>query len=1098
MSLPTIEVMTNLYLYGVETLPTDLVDDTLIRPTQLPNGEPYRVHYEVDINEYMSGPGRFATMDKFNIVRAFFESGDPDIAPTIAIPPGTYTKEELNSQFFGFEYYGLELSQSNYGTGDADHLERSYIWQTTAFKLDDRTRFVVEQDGTRYITNYAVTKHSETGNENFDFLSDSWSSPAGLYLASRIDPSGIGRRVEISFTTDRTISTGRYTTADYLADKQNSPEAHPIDGMTALWNQKETLVSDLWGVGIIRFLDPDNKAIAYGTQAADTLSAAQVDSMPLLKGYAQNNGVVLLGGKGADNLIGGQKDDKLYGGDDDDWIAGGTGGINPTNSGNDHLYGGAGNDRLYGGDASDHLYGEDGDDLLNGDDGDDWVYGGEDDDVAHGGDNDDQVEGGGGNDTLYGDDNEVWDAVWGGDDTLKGGAGDDLIYGEGGSDKLYGDEGDDQLDGGGGADRMFGGIGNDTYHVEDNNDTLTENADEGIDLVKSSATHTLAANIENLTLTGTAAINGTGNSLENIIVGNSAANTLSGGGGDDKMYGGGGDDTMNGGDGNDEIRGEDGANVMRGDRGNDTLIGGIGNDALEGGAGNDILIGAQGNDVMAGGDGDDIYAVNSSGDITSETATGGTDTVYTTASITLQSNMENLVVDLNATLTVTGNSRDNTMHGNAVNNTIKGGTGNDRIKGFGGDDILWGDLSTYSTNGSGGGDDALYGGDGADRLMGESGDDVLYGESGNDTLDGGYGNDVLYGGTEADSLTGGLGNDQLYGGLGMDSYLFAQISPLSSHTLGQDTISDEDMAGSITVGANTLVSGIQLQDGTWRANTGDKLSFIGDIDAGRVTLVIQSGYNKVNVSVQNFTNGDLGITLAGVANNNVTGTDGNDTLAGNNNANTLTGKKGDDTYTVNHAGDKVVELPNEGMDTVESSIASHELAANVENLNLIGSAIAGIGNQLNNTITGNALDNTLTGQGGADTLKGMEGADVMDGGAGADAIHGGLGSDVMAGGMEADTFFFDLFTAGNQDNDIISDFMSAQGDQINLAAIDANALLSGDQAFTFIGDAAFGPVAGQLRFGGDILSGDVNGDAVADFHVQLLGVNVLQLADLGL
>jgi len=99
------------------------------------------------------------------------------------------------------------------------------------------------------------------------------------------------------------------------------------------------------------------------------------------------------------------------------------------------------------------------------------------------------------------------------------------------------------LDGGAGADAMAGSTGNDTYVVDNAGDTVTEAANAGTDTVKSSLTYTLGANVENLTLTGAAAVNGTGNALNNVIVGNTAANVLNGGSGADTLTGGGGANT---------------------------------------------------------------------------------------------------------------------------------------------------------------------------------------------------------------------------------------------------------------------------------------------------------------------------------------------------------------------------------------------------------------------------------------------------------------------------------------------------------------------------------------------------------------------------
>lgn len=98
---------------------------------------------------------------------------------------------------------------------------------------------------------------------------------------------------------------------------------------------------------------------------------------------------------------------------------------------------------------------------------------------------------------------------------------------------------------------MVGSTGNDTYGVAAAGDVVTENANEGTDMVQSSITYTLGANTENLTLTGIAAINGTGNTLDNQVIGNSANNTLSGANGNDILRGSLGNDTVNGGSGND-------------------------------------------------------------------------------------------------------------------------------------------------------------------------------------------------------------------------------------------------------------------------------------------------------------------------------------------------------------------------------------------------------------------------------------------------------------------------------------------------------------------------------------------------------------------
>jgi Ca2+-binding RTX toxin-like protein len=148
--------------------------------------------------------------------------------------------------------------------------------------------------------------------------------------------------------------------------------------------------------------------------------------------------------------------------------------------------------------------------------------------------------------------------VLSGNDVIEGNKYDDIIKAEKGNDLLKGNGGNDVLDGGAGADSMLGGAGNDTFVVDNLADkvyetmTVTSTTDAGgVDLVKSSVSFALGSFLEKLTLTGTGAINGTGNNLANTLVGNNAANTLSGGAGNDTLTGGGGKDQLTGGAGSD-------------------------------------------------------------------------------------------------------------------------------------------------------------------------------------------------------------------------------------------------------------------------------------------------------------------------------------------------------------------------------------------------------------------------------------------------------------------------------------------------------------------------------------------------------------------
>ncbi|MDQ8700271.1 S8 family serine peptidase [Hyphomicrobium sp. LHD-15] len=185
-----------------------------------------------------------------------------------------------------------------------------------------------------------------------------------------------------------------------------------------------------------------------------------------------------------------------------------------------------------------------------------------------------------------------------------------MIHGTEASQTLSGTSGNDWIDGHGGADTMRGGKGNDIYVVDSIDDKVIESRSQGTDKVLSSVNYSLGSNVENLTLTGDGAINGTGNSYNNVINGNNAANVLKGGSGNDKLYGHGGNDTLLGESGNDTLYGGDGLDFLFGGTGNDTLYGEVGNDTLYGDSGNDVLAGGLGTDHLYGGAGRDRFDFN--------------------------------------------------------------------------------------------------------------------------------------------------------------------------------------------------------------------------------------------------------------------------------------------------------------------------------------------------------------------------------------------------------------------------------------------------------------------------------------------------------
>ncbi|PKN65792.1 MAG: hypothetical protein CVU54_18505 [Deltaproteobacteria bacterium HGW-Deltaproteobacteria-12] len=511
------------------------------------------------------------------------------------------------------------------------------------------------------------------------------------------------------------------------------------------------------------------------------------------------------------------------------------------------------------------ITGTEGDDNLNGvviNGHDNVVYGLGGNDTLYGGSGNDTLDGGTGNDILYADQSGIGsnillggdgnDSLFGsymGSDRLDGGSGDDVLtssmHGNNirtGNDTIYGRYGNDTIDGGAGSDHLSGGGGNDVYYVDNTGDKVSENANEGADTVLSSITYTLTANVENLTLTGTAAINGTGNTLNNILLGNNANNTLSGGSGADTMKGGLGNDlyyvdniddivTEYPNEGTDTVRssvsitlGSDVENLILtgtsaingiGNELNNVLTGNSAVNTLSGGAGNDTMNGSTGADTMIGGLGNDVYYVDNLGDVVVENTNEGTDKVMSSIIYTLGADVENLTLTGTSAINGTGNELDNVLTGNSAVNTLSGGAGNDTLNGSTGADVMSGGLGndTYYVDNSGDvvtegtneGTDTVYSsisytlnlnvenltliGTATRNGTGNSLDNVLTGNIAVNVLTGNGGNDTI---------DGGAGNDSLAGGTGSDTYLWRR-------TDGKDMINE-------TAGVNGDIDTLRLMN----------------------------------------------------------------------------------------------------------------------------------------------------------------------------------------------------------------------------------------------------------------------------------------------
>ncbi|MGO4851785.1 beta strand repeat-containing protein [Phaeovulum sp. W22_SRMD_FR3] len=700
------------------------------------------------------------------------------------------------------------------------------------------------------------------------------------------------------------------------------------------------------------------------------------------------------------------------------------------------------------------------------------------------------------------------------------------IWGSNYGDDLTGDGGDNVIIGRGGNDTIDGGAGFDTVSFASATSAVTValnqsyyggtsssgNGAEGSDALD---------DIEAIIGSGYGDRISDGNysrSLNNLFDGGAGNDLLQGGFGSDTLIGGAGNDTMDGGvnysssyvdidvadysGAGAAIRGNIAGTIQGNATGTDTLSnfewiigtnygdslvgsvadetfeGGGGNDTLRGGDGADVLIGGAGANRLFGGAGNDTYVVTSAADVLSELAGEGTDLVQSSVSFALSDvDIENLTLTGLNNISGSGNAGANAITGNSVNNllrgyagadTILGGDGDDNILGGNGSDSLVGgngtDRLNFSDNASGvsgtldnystatftsangtdtvSGFEDIVGSAYADSLGGNSGNNLIYGGGGNDTISGGYGDDTLY---------GNGGNDVIDGGYGRDMISYAHLTTGGVNVnLATGVITGE---GNDTI----LNNSIEIVEGT----------AVGDI----------IGWNSGSTST--YTDFEL---IGGGGSDTLRGSAGDDTLNGGTGADTMIGGAGNDVYYVDTASDVVTEESSSGYDRIISEV-SLTLRDNVEHLTLVGTATSGFGNDLNNEMTGNDRDN------------------VLRAGQGSDTLIGGLGQDTLDGGLDTgyDAFVFNSVEdsrAGAYDR--IENFNEAY-DRIVLTNIDADTLNTGNQAFSFIGTDGFNGAAGELRYqvyaGGTLISGDVDGDRVADFAVLLAGSHILTSAD---
>lgn len=1035
MTLPSAELVTNKYLYGTDSRPVDILDPSVLN--QQNNSTDNSI--SVSAIEYMKdGAGRFVNSANFEWIEKFFN-------PIITLAPGVYSKEQI-FELFGYidpqtgqktGYAGYIVNQVYLGTKDPDYAERAYIWGTTKFKVADGAEFVVNEDGSREILNFAI---QPDGDDNFDFDGGPDSAIGNAALEPVIDPSKIGRTVRLVFDSINEIPRATLTAADFIVDRRNLVSVGLIDkaevGLAAV-SAIEDLKNKLFSSGSqpTRFLDEHNRPIIYGTNSNDAIGGFVTPSGVNLnqdKYYLGNwflggvldlglnsnlypylrNGVAYVAGNGNDSVVGTGRNDALYGGDGDDTLNGG--------AGNDTLAGGTGFDTYIIDDQSGN------DTIIDGDGLGKIVFDGS----ALTGVGELQAQ-------------TSLSTIW--SETLSSGqqvryyydlSTKDLLISAGGARVTVRNFAPNNLG--------IAGPQTPVPTITTPNSTVDLATQAGVDaFYQVSVDQDIRIeNARNSIYSFSAVGSGNGN---DVMIGGAdplpQLMTLHGGGGNDRLYAG------------TEIslqdaiaRGESDSPlgtsqlVLSGGSGDDQLYGGAGNDVLFGGDGSDTIVAGAGNDIIfADGDLGDAGMVEgltkktgktswidgtvdvSAGQVPSfsfYTTVGGSQeqrdsvggTIVTEYHLPFAINplastdftplMDITVADVeaanpghyaytrfssyhrNGVLTTNAGTGDDVIYAGAGNDVVNAGRGNDIVDGGTGNDVVAG----YQ------GDDFIDGGDG---------DDILYGDylsfvSSPTVPITAYGHDVLTINTldpsqhGSDTLIGGAGNDQIFGGGGNDYIVGGD---------GNDIIFGDDV---VAIGAYAGDDYIDAGSGDDQVVGGGGSDYILGGD-GNDYLVGDSQYEAATYQGNDYLDGGAG----------------NDELRGGGGADTLLGGDGNDILIgdANETGDAIRTANND--DYLDGGAGDDYLDGQLGNDTLLG----GDGNDV---LYGGEGDDLLWGGTGNDVLHGGTGSDTLDGGDGDDTLYGddgddtlyaSKGSDVLVGGSGTDRYVFADGTAQSEMRD---------------------------------------------------------------------------------
>lgn len=601
--------------------------------------------------------------------------------------------------------------------------------------------------------------------------------------------------------------------------------------------------------------------------------------------------------------------------------------------------------------------------------------------------------------------------------------------------------------------------------------------------------------------------------------------------------------------GNDRLTGGDGHDILDGGTGNDRLSAGNGGATMTGGAGRDELRGGRGNDIAAYNLETGKKGIVVDLRIGQATDTFGNRDFLSSIETVQGTSRADRINGSHASDTLIANQGSDRLYGWGGRDVLVGGAGNDRLEGGDANDTVdYGqeagsrgvrvDLGKGTAKDTYGNTDTLVS---IETVVGSRRGDVLISGDGHDILIGGAGNDTLKGGAGSDVLAGGAGTDTLSGGDGWDSISFEDVTgrgvkfTLSNSGSGsfKDVHGSTDRYTSIesirgSQGNDTLkgnasanylegMNGADVLNGgggndTARYNREDRFGATSGIKVDLAKGTARDGFGRTDklIGIENVQASIFNDTVAGDRLANwLSGEEGNDVLRGNAGSDSLVGGFGKDTLDGGTGNDTLrgddgddlliggggADILDGGddIDTASYAGASKGVTASLANAKLNTNDARG------DTYT--SIEN-LTGTSHADKLFGSSGYNKLSGGAGNDMLHGGTGGDALYGGSGKDSFVFRSvaeLSAMNWATDTIFDFSQKQKDIIDLSAIDAQAAGGGNEAFSFIGTAAFSKKAGELRYqkasSDTYIQGDTDGDGKADFVVHLDDAVKLTKAD---